>query len=119
MKQYDKEIELLNELENQLLEIDSKLTIIFSNAVKLSEEERIRQFEKLSSENLTHKRIDICCKLLGWENVEDANKYEHFVQLVNKIENSRYSYKKFCKDLEINKIIANQNQNAFNYISLN
>jgi len=92
---YGKKVDDFNEKEKQLILVDTIMTTIFIK----SKESKIDKIEELVMSSLSKKRVKIVCDILGWE--EPNNDYEK-IDFLEKMETTKYSYKKFLKDMDMN-----------------
>ena len=92
---YGKKIDNFNEKEKKLLMVDTLMTTLF---MKKSEGtlEKIEEFMMLS---LSEKRKDIVLDILGWE-MGDSR--EEKLEVLERMENTKYGYTKFLKDMNLN-----------------
>ena len=92
---YGKKVNNLNEKEKKLLMVDTLMTTLF---MKKGEGtlEKIEEFMMLS---LSEKRKDIVLDILGWE-MGDSR--EEKLEVLERMENTKYGYTKFLKDMNLN-----------------
>jgi len=92
---YGKNVDELNEKEKMLLTIDTVMTTLFMK----KKEEGLEPMEDIMCNSLSNKRNEIVLNIMGWEQGETR---EERLELLDRMEQTKYSYSKFLKDMRSN-----------------
>lgn len=92
---YGKNVDELNEKEKMLLTIDTVMTTLFMK----KKEGGLEPMEDIICSSLSDKRNRIVLNIMGWEQGETR---EERLELLERMEQTKYSYSKFLKDMRSN-----------------
>lgn len=92
---YGKNVDELNEKEQKLLMVDTLMTTLFMK----KKENGLEPIEDIMCSSLSNKRNGIVLDIMGWEQGETR---EEKLELLDRMEQTRYSYSKFLKDMRSN-----------------
>lgn len=92
---YGKNVDKLNEKEKMLLTIDTVMTTLFMK----KKEQGLEPIEEIMCSGLSEKRNKVVLDIMGWEQGETR---EEKLELLERMEQTKYSYTKFLKDMRSN-----------------
>lgn len=92
---YGKKVDNFNEKEKKLLIVDTLMTTMFMK----KSEGTLEKIEEIMLSSLSDKRNDIVLDILGWDKGETR---EERLELLERMETTKYGYSKFLKDMKVN-----------------
>jgi hypothetical protein len=92
---YGKKVDTLNEKEKELFTIDTIMTTIMLK----KKEDGLDRIEEIILGQLTHKRTDLVIEIMGF-NLGQTDEEKR--QTLERIETTRFGYKKFIHDMNLN-----------------